>query len=33
MTFEQGMFYILAGVMMFSAVMMLVNRNPVNSAL
>ncbi len=33
MTFEQGMFYSLAGITVFSAVMMLLQRNPVNSAL
>ncbi len=33
MTFEQGVFYFLAGVTVFSAVMMLLQRNPVNSAL
>ena len=33
MTFEQSVFYVLAGVSVFSAVMMLLQRNPVNSAL
>lgn len=33
MTFEQGVFYFLASVTVFSAVMMLLQRNPVNSAL
>jgi NADH-quinone oxidoreductase subunit J len=33
MTFEQGVFYFLAAVTVFSAVMMLLQRNPVNSAL
>ncbi len=33
MTFEQGVFYFLAGITVFSAVMMLLQRNPVNSAL
>lgn len=33
MTFEQGMFYSLAAITVFSAVMMLLQRNPVNSAL
>jgi NADH-quinone oxidoreductase subunit J len=33
MTFEQGVFYSLAGITVFSAVMMLLQRNPVNSAL
>ena len=33
MTFEQGVFYLLAGVTVFSAVMMLLQRSPVNSAL
>lgn len=33
MTFEQSVFYILAGITVFSAVMMLLQRNPVNSAL
>lgn len=33
MTFEQGVFYFLATVSAFSAVMMLLQRNPVNSAL
>lgn len=33
MTFEQGVFYVLAVVSVFSAVMMLIQRNPVNSAL
>jgi NADH-quinone oxidoreductase subunit J len=33
MTFEQGVFYFLAAVTVFSAVMVLLQRNPVNSAL
>jgi NADH-quinone oxidoreductase subunit J len=33
MTFEQGVFYFLASIALFSAVMMLIQRNPVNSAL
>lgn len=33
MTFEQGVFYFLAAVTVVSAVMMLLQRNPVNSAL
>ena len=33
MTFEQGVFYFLATVTVVSAVMMLLQRNPVNSAL
>lgn len=33
MTFEQGVFYFLAAVTIFSAVMMLLQRNPINSAL
>jgi NADH-quinone oxidoreductase subunit J len=33
MTFEQVVFYFLAGITAFSAVMMLLQRNPVNSAL
>lgn len=33
MTFEQGFFYSLAAVTVFSAVMVLLQRNPVNSAL
>ncbi|MDD8017630.1 MAG: NADH-quinone oxidoreductase subunit J [Bacteroidota bacterium] len=33
MTFEQSVFYVLAAVSIFSAVMMLLQRSPVNSAL
>jgi NADH-quinone oxidoreductase subunit J len=33
MTFEQGVFYVLAAVSIFSAVMMLLQRSPINSAL
>lgn len=33
MTFEQGVFFVLAAVSVFSAVMMVIQRNPVNSAL
>jgi NADH-quinone oxidoreductase subunit J len=33
MTFDQSVFYFLAAVALFSAVMMLLQRNPVNSAL